>query len=129
MAFYGISIKPLIMHLDYLKTSVFQVWLADDATGAGSLHHLKVWWDIVSNEGRKYGYIVSKPSKSWLILKDESQVKEAEELFAESPLQITTSGKRHLGAAIGTEQFKTEYLHDKVVEWCKRLKVLTKMAH
>ena len=41
MQFYGISITPLIMKLDHRSSRVHQVWLADDAAGAGSLPHLK----------------------------------------------------------------------------------------
>ena len=39
------------------------------------------------------------------------------------------TSNKNLGAAIGTEQYKNEYIQEKVDEWCKRLKVLTKMAH
>ena len=53
IAFYGISTKPLIMELNHSKTNVWQVWLADDATGAGSLTDLKSWWDLISKEGGK----------------------------------------------------------------------------
>ena len=41
MQFYGISTTPLIMKLDYRRTNVHQVWLADDASGAGALSDLK----------------------------------------------------------------------------------------
>ena len=52
MQFYGISTKQIILKLDQNFTNVHQVWLADDATGAGTLHNLKSWWDIVTVEGR-----------------------------------------------------------------------------
>ena len=68
MPFYGISMRPLINKLDHQRTQIHQVWLADDATGAGSLNNLKIWWKLVEEEGKKFGYVV-KPSKSWLILK------------------------------------------------------------
>ena len=63
---------------------VSQVWLADDATGAGNLVPLKEWWDLVKEEGVKYGYFV-KPSKSWLILKNHEKLDECRELFADIP--------------------------------------------
>ena len=91
MAFYGISTKPLIMELNNSKTNVWQVWLDDDATGAGSLTDLKSWWDLISKEGSKYGYIV-KPSKSWLILKDPAKEQEAKTVFAECQINVTTAG-------------------------------------
>ena len=127
MQFYGLSTNPLIQTLNYSITNVFQVWLADDATGAGQFHDLKEWWDKVSVEGRRYGYHV-KPSKSWLIIKDESRLEEVETIFRNTTIQITTSGKRHLGAALGTEEFKTEYMSDKVDMWCKTLNSLVNIA-
>ena len=88
---------------------------------------LKNWWDLVTVEGRKRGYHV-KPSKSWLIVKDESKLSEAETIFRDSPLKITTAGKRHLGAALGTNDYKTSYMTEKVDEWSVRMKKLSEMA-
>ena len=126
-AFYGISTKPLIDILQLIVAAIKQVWLADDATGAGRLHALREWWDAITREGKKYGYHV-KPSKSWLILKDPNQLAEAEELFRDAPIKITTEGKRHLGAALGTDNFKHDYITEMVTEWCKQLKVLSTIA-
>ena len=109
MPFYGISMRPLINKLDHQRTQIHQVWLADDATGAGSLNNLKIWWKLVEEEGKKFGYVV-KPSKSWLILKHPESLQAAETLFADTSIQITTEGKRHLGAAIGTTEFKDSYI-------------------
>ena len=38
---------------------VKEVWLADDATSGGKLEPLKQWWDIVIEEGAKFGYHVN----------------------------------------------------------------------
>ena len=127
MHFYGISTTPIIEKLKFQITHVYQVWLADDASGAGSLINLKRWWDLIIFEGRKYGYHV-KPAKSWLILKDPSRLQEAEALFNSSPIKITTSGKRHLGAALGTNEFKTDYIEEKVAIWCEKLKRISEIA-
>ena len=83
---------------------------------------------VITEERKKFGYFV-KPSKSWLILKCENQALEAEQLFMGTPIKITTNGKRHLGATIGTNGFKNDYMQEKVSEWCSKLKVLSKMAH
>jgi hypothetical protein len=127
MAFYGISLRPLINHLDHSKTQTHQVWLADDATGAGTLVNLRKWWERIADKGKHYGYVV-KPSKSWLILKDESRLQEAQQMFADTHLQITTQGKRHLGAALGSTDFKIQYIEEKVQEWCNRVKKLSVIA-
>ena len=88
---------------------------------------MKTWWELVSYEGRKYGYFV-KPSKSWLIVKDESKLEEAEAEFRNSPIRITTAGKRHLGAALGTNDFKISYMTEKVDEWCEKMRSLAEIA-
>ena len=55
MAFYGISVKPLIDKLHHVIATVKQVWFADDATGAGRLRALREWCDLIIKEGKKYG--------------------------------------------------------------------------
>ena len=34
----------------------------------------------------------------------------------------------HLGAALGTDEFKITYVNEKVEEWCKEMKNLSKLA-
>ena len=48
--------------------------------------------------------------------------------FNDSPINITIEGKRHLGAAVGTEQFKNEYMQEKVAKWCNEIESLTEIA-
>ena len=44
-------------------------------------------------------------------------------------ISVTTRGKRHLGVAIGSGDFATEYISRKVEEWCKELmSLLAKIA-
>ena len=130
-AFYGLGTKPIICELNNLNTedtpTISQVWLADDATSAGKLVPLKEWWDTIKKEGVKYGYFV-KPSKSWLILKDPLKLDECKELFADSQINITLEGKRHLGAALGSVNFKDEYIDEKVRNWVNDIKTLADIA-
>ena len=45
-----------------LRTStsgVKQVWLADDSTGGGQIVPLYNWYNHLSQEGKKYGYLVN----------------------------------------------------------------------
>ena len=127
MAFYGLSTKPILELLQKQVPEVLQVWFADDATGAGKLEALKLWWDGIQKEGLRYGYFV-KPSKSWIVLKDQTKLEQCQEIFKESPIQITCEGKRHLGAAVGTEQFKNEYIDEKVSKWTNNILTLSKIA-
>ena len=65
MAFYGLGTRPILMNLCKTIPSVSQVWFGDDATGAGTLGNLRIWWDAIKHKGVKFGYHV-KPTKSWL---------------------------------------------------------------
>ena len=85
-----------------------------------------MWWDLVVHYGPFLGYY-AKPEKSWLIVKPE-HLKLAEEVFEGSGLQITTQGQRHLGAVIGSEEYKDEYVDGKLSEWIEQLKMLGKVA-
>ena len=44
MGLYAVSLQPLITHLN-LFSSARQCWFADDASAAGTLEELKMWWD------------------------------------------------------------------------------------
>ena len=52
----------------------------------------------------------------------------AENTFARTGLQITTDGQRHLGAVVGSADFKEEYVRKKVDGWIEELKMLRKVA-
>ena len=112
MSLYALGLTPLINDLRSLAPNIKQVWLADDATGAGKLANLKKWWTALTELGYKYGYYVNA-SKSWIILKNEETLKRAEHLFMDTGIKFTTEGKRHLGAALGSDNFKKEYIGKK----------------
>ena len=68
-----------------------------------------------------------KAKNSWLIVKPE-KYKTAKGIFKGTNFNITNGGKRHLGAVVGTEEFKKEYVIMRVNEWVAELKLLTKIA-
>ena len=123
MAMYAIALQPLITHLDGFAV---QVWYADDASCAGSVADVKTWWDEMVITGGCFGYNVN-PRKTWLIVK-ESQCDVAVEMFKSSSIQITTHGKRHLGAALGHRSFVEEYVGAQVKEWVEQIHRLAKVA-
>ena len=43
-------------------------------------------------------------------------------MFSDIKVNITTEGKRHLVAAIGSNEFRIKYVTEKVSEWCEELK-------
>ena len=125
--FYNQGTIPLQNLLHVEAPNVSQVWLADDATGAGTLQNLKMWWDCIVESGIRFGYLV-KNEKLWLILKDHASQQLAAEIFDGTNINITCEGKRHLGAAIGTREFHQEYAEKKMSKWCSEVERLAEFA-
>ena len=124
MYVYGIGVLPLIMAL--AMEEVRQSAFADDLAGGGTLEQLRRWWDTMIATGKYIGYIAN-PSKSWLIVKPE-YYDSAVQLFEGTGIKITKEGKRHLGAVVGTEQFKLEYIRELIGNWIEELKNLQKIG-
>ena len=110
------------MSSPYIK----HVWLADDASGAGKLHTLYKWYNEVKDTGHKYGYYVND-RKSWPIVKDLTKADVAKQIFGES-INITIEGKRHFGAALGSQIFKEQYCKNMVENWLQELNQLCEFA-
>ena len=52
----------------------------------------------------------------------------AKETFKGTGINITDHGRKHLGAVIGSEDYKKEYVAEKVEEWVESLYKLTNIA-
>ena len=120
-SFHSLSTAPIQSRLR--KISVRQVCLADDATGGGNLSELKEWWDTIIENGSKISYYVNE-SKSWLILKNPEKFNEAKVLLGNTGIKFKTEGKRHIGAALGNDTFRSEYANRKVKTWCDEIEKL-----
>jgi hypothetical protein len=129
MALYGVSTKTIIMelHEEVNKHMCRQCWYADDASVAGKLEYMKKWWDTLLKIGPKYGYFPNN-GKTILIVKNVEGLIKANELFGDSGIEITTAGDRHLGAVIGSDDFRKLYVKKKVEGWIKDLRVMTEIA-
>ena len=93
-----------------LRASISQVkqaWLADDSPGGGSIESLYQWYESLCEEGRKFGYIVNG-AKSWLMVKSSELAEMVKKVFGDE-VNITLEGIRHLGAVIGSKEFKNQY--------------------
>ena len=131
MYIYAIAIIPLIlMMIDIVAARPNQdakvAAYADDVTAAGNLTGLKHLWDVVNSLGPKFGYY-PEATKSWLIVKQE-KLQNAKEIFKTTNIKITTEGKKHLGATIGTVSYKEEYVNSKIDEWIREIKMLAEIA-
>ena len=126
MPFYSLSTVSMINHLQTEVDCIKQVWLADDAASAGKIEKLHEWYLCLESTGKPHGYYVNR-TKSWLILKSEETAERAKQIFGDS-VNITTEGKRHLGAVVGSEEYKKEYCEEKVNNWVKELTILCEIA-
>ena len=131
MAVYAIAIIPLIWMIleiteGYSKGTSKAAPYTDDLTAAGCILELKCWWDQLCELDPKFGYF-PQASKSWPIIKPEVEGK-AKTIFHVSGVQITTEGKHHLGASLGSTKYKKEYLSSKVDEWITQLRILSQIA-
>ena len=129
MAMYAIGTRPL---LDILSeqtdpSACQQVWYADDSSAAGKLREIKKWWDILNITGPKFGYFPNA-SKTILIVKDSRSFDLATELFKNTEVEITRAGERHLGAVIGSQEFRDEYVNGKVKKWVEDVNQISKTA-
>ena len=53
---------------------------------------------------------------------------EAQNLFANSRVNITAEGKRHLVAVIGSTEYRDEYVKDLVKDWDNQLTIFSTIA-
>ena len=129
MAMYAIGIRPLINALDEKTDSskCQQVWYADDSSTAGHLCEIRKWWGILNQLGPKYGYYPNA-SKTILIVKNEELCMLANQIFDGTGIKITLTGERHLGAVIGSPEFRSEYVRNKVHKWIDDVKQLALIA-
>ena len=122
--FYSVSISPIISQLSSILCK--QLWYADDSAAAGLLQHLREWWDCLLDIGPGLGYFPNA-KKTWLVVKPQ-HFDEAVRIFKDTGVQVTKEGQRYLGAAIGTNTFKEEFVKTKVETWISELKSLTEIA-
>ena len=81
----------------------------------------------INNINQKYGYLVNG-SKSWLIVKSDVLADEANRVFGDQ-VNVTTEGQRHLGAVIGSPEFKDQYCRQKILRWKGELEALSEIAN
>ena len=77
MAFYAISIMPLVQKIHEMNNGAKQVWFADDSSAAGTCNSLRTWWDGLNTSGPKFGY-TPNAIKTHLLVKEEFENKARE---------------------------------------------------
>ena len=108
MGAYTLGILPMLHSLlDFVLTNDLQtgeVAFSDDLIVAGKLVDIKKFWDKLAVIGPKYGYF-PKSTKSYLIVK-RNCLKDAKSIFTGTNINITTDGRKHLGAVVVSDTYK-----------------------
>ena len=125
LVFYALATIPLIKACRVQGLSR-EVWYAADATRGGRLLLLRTWWDNLVAKGPRYGYFPNG-MKTWLVVKSDLY-ETAADIFAGTGVQITTQGRRHLGAALGCRSFVESFVSDQVNKWVEELRTLSRIA-
>ena len=125
MAMYAIDITPLIQRMGHIN-STKQVLYTNDSTASGSLQDLLQWWLNLNESGPLFGYHPNA-SKSILLVKPE-HINNAKLLFHDHNLSIVTDGACVLGAPVGSSEFVTSWVTNKVQSWVKEISVLSTIA-
>ena len=106
MATHSIRITPMLdmMLVTMQKDNNKMMEFADGVAATGNLEAVKRWWDTLMQIGPNYGYyrLLTKP---WLIV-NENKLEKAVRVVGGKNIQISTEGKQHLGAGIGTKDNK-----------------------
>ena len=104
-------IKFLLQFVNLNEMNVKEAVFADEFSIAGSLNSIKDYRDELAAISPKYGYFPN-PAKPYLIGKEE-----AENVFANSRVNVTAEGKRRLGAVIGSTEYCDQYVKDLLKDW------------
>ena len=124
MVMYALGTLPLIR--EAAAANAVQASYADDSTAASKIIRLREWWSILETRGPAYGYYTNA-AKSVLLVKPQF-LNIAREVFADTEVRVTADGHRHLGAVLGTEQYRNQYVAQKAEQWCKEVKRLATYA-
>ena len=120
---------PLVKRL---LPSCRQIWLADDGTGCDTFEKLRKWFDLLLEVGPQYGYY-PKAAKCILLSKPD-RVTQASEVFKgtgidvqvdgskDTGVEVVSTGTRHLGAAVGSQEFQKDFVQNKIHVWVDCIK-------
>ena len=98
----------------------------DPYKATGPLEEVKQWWDELREADPPLGYYPNS-KKCWLVVKPKKEGR-AKEMFAGTGINITTEGRKHLGAALGSRSYLEQYLGGKVEDWVGEVTRLAEFA-
>ena len=122
MTMFALATMPLIRAVQLMSS--IQAWFADDAAAGGLLKSLRAWWDALLRHGPAFGYFPNA-TKTMLLVKPE-KCQEASEVFGDTGVVITSSGKKYLGGFLGPQEFVEEQTSEKIKEWVSEIECLAR---
>ena len=124
MGFYGLGLIPLLPKIkdDDISQQSKHVAYVDNLTGGGRLRALKRWFENEFKYGPPFG-CHAESSKSWLVVK-EFFYEDAVKISKDTSVNITKSGKKYLGAAIGQMDFHKKFVDGLVKDWVSVIETL-----
>ena len=144
-AMFAVGSMPLIEDID--QEDCHQGWYADDSSAAGTVSSTHGWFRELHAKGPQYGYHL-KISKCVAIVKAGHQA-EFERTFAaeivaglryvcsdddwvlnedDGAIAEELAGARHLGAGVGSLEFRDAWIRRKVVRWVEDIEKLAALG-
>ena len=99
---------------------------ADNFTTGSIVRGLKYWWESLCELGPKFGYY-PEASRTWLIVNNDF-CDMANTTFKSIKINMTSNGKKYLGAVIGSRSYKEDFINEKIDQRIKEVKLLSKIA-
>ena len=93
----------------------------DNFTTGSTVKGLKYWWESLCELGPKFGYY-PEASKTWLIV-NNNFCDIANTTFKSIKINMTSNGKKH-----GSRSYKEDFINEKIDQWIKEVKLLSKIA-
>ena len=125
MAVYAPAVRPLIDRLQSNSPSVKQVWYVPlEPPPAASFMPSGT---TSLNTERALDTIRMQARPTYLVVEAQF-LEEAKHLFTGTNVNITTQGKHHLGAAIGSRDYTEQYVREKVKMWIQEIHRLAEIA-
>ena len=118
-----------IVKLDVLEAAgSLQLCAGQDAGNEAAVHAMRAVYLNDSTEALLLvdGYYPNA-AKTWLIVKP-AFFPDAQQVFKGTGVQVTTEGKHHLGAALGSRLFAEQYVSEKIESWSSCIVKLSDIA-
>ena len=92
MAMCAVSVIPILVKSNDICEALFQVWCADDASGAGSIAGVRQW----STLGPAFGYYPKTVKTCLVLCPDNEEAFRGVLVFRKSGTTITSERNGHL---------------------------------